>query len=160
MAFIGCILRQNFLSPKIQPKVYPHLRRNCFCLLFIGLTPDLLGIANPNPKCFQKIQFVDSVCSDNFKKVWWIQQIQWIRQILTNPHESVVHRCTINKPESVRILGFGFSNPNGDQKIYFGIQFGIWLSKDSFWGFNSVYGFQKICFGDWIWKAKILKRFC
>ncbi len=61
-----------------------------------------------NPLCFQKIRFVDSFCRLIFKRFDLFSRIQWI---LTNPDESLVHRRTLNKPESIWILGFGFSNP-------------------------------------------------
>jgi hypothetical protein len=127
----------------------PHTKKICF--VCTKMNPDLFGFTNLNPKCFQKIWFVDSVCSDNFQK---------IRRILTNPHKSLVHKHTINRSESVWILGFRFVNPCSEQKIHF--RDSIWYAafKNSSWGFDSVYSFQKIHFGDSIWKAKILKRLC
>ncbi len=81
----------------------------------------------------------------NFQKIW---------PVFTNPHESsriLVHRRTLNKYESIRILYFGFANPYGIQKIRIVdsfrrtgfIRFVSWIcfvylfSKDSYRGFDS-----------------------
>ena len=41
----------------------------------------------------------------------------WIQWTLTNPDKSLGHRRTLNKPESIQILSFGFANPYCFQKI-------------------------------------------
>ncbi len=69
-------------------------------------------------------------------------------QILTNPDESLVHRRTLNKPESLWILGFGFANPYWFQKIRFVDSFCRPFFKDSFHGFVLWIRFWKIRFVD------------
>ncbi len=58
----------------------------------------------------------DSFCRLIFKRFDLFSRIQ---RILRNPDESLVHRRTLNKPESIGILGFGFANPYWFQKIHF-----------------------------------------
>ncbi len=95
---------------------------------------------------FSKIRPVFTNPTNPYESVW----------ILTNPYESLVYRRTLNKPESVWILGFGFTNPYCFQKIHFVDLFHpmvfkkfvlwIWIvlrcSKDSFCGFVSELFFQ------------------
>ncbi len=69
-------------------------------------------------------------------------------RILTNPDKSLVHRRTLNKPESIRILGFGFANPYWFQKICFVDSFCRPFLKDSFRGLVSWIHFWKIHFVD------------
>ena len=54
------------------------------------------------PLSFQKI------CRLIFKRFDLFSQIQ---RILTNRDESLVHRCAMNKSESIQILCFGLANP-------------------------------------------------
>jgi len=55
--------------------------------------------------------FVDLICDLNSKDPTMV--------IIMNPNESLVQRRTLNKPESIPILGFGLANPYGVQKICF-----------------------------------------
>ncbi len=93
-----------------------------------------------------KIWFVDLFRRLIFKR---FNLFSWIQQILTNPDESLVHRRTLNKPESIQILGFGFVNPYCFQKIGF---------VDSFRGFILSYCVQKIRFVDSICRP-VFERF-
>jgi hypothetical protein len=94
-----------------------------------------------NPYCLQKIWFVDLIRRLIFKR---FDLFSWIQQILTNPDESLVHRHTLNKPKSIRILSFGFANPYCFQKI----RVVLLGSKDLFHGFDSWTCFWKLCFVD------------
>jgi hypothetical protein len=91
-----------------------------------------------------------------FKRFDLFSQIQ---RILTNPDESLVHRRTLNKPESLWILGFGFVNPYWFQKICFVDLFCILFWKihfvDSFCGFVLWICFWKICLWIRFVKTKI-----
>ncbi len=74
--------------------------------------PDSFCIVDHKSLKFSK----DSFCRLIFKR---FGLFSWIYRILTNPDKSLVHRRTLNKPESIRILGFGFANPYCFQKICF-----------------------------------------
>ncbi len=91
--------------------------------------PDSFCIVDLESLMFSK-DFVDSFCRLIFKRFDLFSRIQWV---LTHPDESLVHRRTLNKPESIRILGFGFANPYWFQKIRFVDSF----LKDLFRGFVS-----------------------
>ncbi len=81
----------------------------------------------------------------------------------TNPEESLVHRRTLNKPESLQILGFGFANPYWFQKIHFVVLFLRPFLKDSFPGFVLWICFWKICLVASFRenkKSKLLDSFC
>jgi hypothetical protein len=90
--------------------------------------PDLFRILDHKSLMFSKDSFRRLI----FKRFDLFSRIQ---QILTNPDESLVHRRTLNKPESLQILGFGFANPYWFQKICFVDSFRKPCLKDSFCGF-------------------------
>ena len=73
-----------------------------------------------------------------------------IQQFLMNPYKSLAHKCTLNKPKSVWILGFGFANPYCFQNICFVDSF----CPTVFERCVLSYGVQKICFVDSFWKNK------
>ncbi len=62
-----------------------------------------------NPYCFQKIRFVDSICTLIFKR---FNLFSWIQQILMNPDESWRILSTIAWNKSVRIQAGGLMNPD------------------------------------------------
>jgi hypothetical protein len=78
-----------------------------------------------------------------------------------NPNESLVHRRTLNKPESIPILGFGSVNPYGVQKICFVDSFCLTVFKR----FVSWIRFVGLFSKDWfsfhkIKNSKLLDLFC
>ncbi len=89
----------------------------------------------------------DLVCG--FKSETDLEQIWTILTNPKNPHESLVHRRTMNKSESTQILSFGFATYYGIQKICFvdlispmvfklpitWIRFKTWLLKYPFCAF-------------------------
>ena len=105
---------------------------------------------------FASLILKDSICDLNFQRFNLFSRIQLI---LTNPDESLVHRCTMNRTDPYKSLGFGFVNLYGVQKIRFVDSFRLRCSKDSFCGFVLSYGIQKICFVDFFRKNKESKRF-
>ncbi len=108
------------------------------------LTPKRFDCALRNESGF--ISYRGSRILNVFKRFNLFSRIQ---RILTSPDESLVHRRTLNKPESIRILGFRFANPYWFQKICFAdlfrrpvferfvswIRFVDLFLKDSFCGF-------------------------
>ncbi len=129
--------------------------------------------ALPNESGF--VSYRGSQILNVFKRfILWIHFVDWfskdsfnlfsrIQRILTNPDESLVHRHTLNKPKSLRILGFGFANPYWFQKISFVDSFHRPFLKDLFCGFVSWIRFWKICFVDSFRdnkNSKLLDSFC
>ncbi len=118
--------------------------------------PDLFRIVDHESLMFSKDSFRRLI----FKRFDLFTRIQ---QILTNPDESLVHRRTLNKPESIQILGFRFANPYWFQKICFVDSFRRSFLKDSFYGFVLWIRFWKIRFMDSFRESKnpkLLDSFC
>ncbi len=139
---------------------YKRFVKTCICFISWSwiLTPKRLvsfrdwqirlqRFTNPDLRVLSlKIRFVDSFHRLIFKRFDLFSRIQ---QILMNLDKSFLHRRTLNKPKSIWILGFGFTNQYCFQKICFMDSFCrpfferyvLWIrfvdlfSKDLFCGF-------------------------